>query len=67
MSTDVKSIADKLRSSGLLRTQGLIGGKWTDAYDGKTLEVWMKHFDNLWFSLFCSVVSLLINYSWCFV
>ncbi|TXG71381.1 hypothetical protein EZV62_006316 [Acer yangbiense] len=39
MSTDVKSITAKLRSSGLLRTQGLIGGKWTDAYDGKTLEV----------------------------
>ncbi|KAI9159979.1 hypothetical protein LWI28_003949 [Acer negundo] len=39
MSTDVTSITAKLRSSGLLRTQGLIGGKWTDAYDGKTLEV----------------------------
>ncbi|KAH7557875.1 hypothetical protein JRO89_XS11G0232100 [Xanthoceras sorbifolium] len=40
MSMEVKSsITDKLRSSGLLRTQGLIGGKWTDAYDGKTLEV----------------------------
>ncbi|KAK0594824.1 hypothetical protein LWI29_000911 [Acer saccharum] len=39
MSTDVKSITAKLLSSGLLRTQGLIGGKWTDAYDGKTLEV----------------------------
>ncbi|KAK2654433.1 hypothetical protein Ddye_014289 [Dipteronia dyeriana] len=39
MSTDMKSITTKLRSSGLLRSQGLIGGKWTDAYDGKTLEV----------------------------
>lgn len=31
--------AAQLNSSGLLRTQGLIGGKWTDAYDGKTIEV----------------------------
>lgn len=30
----------QLNSSGLLRTQGLIGGKWTDAYDGKTIEVY---------------------------
>lgn len=30
---------NRLRESGILRTQGLIGGKWVDAYDGKTLEV----------------------------
>ena len=39
MSMDAQSVASKLRSSGLLRTQGLIGGKWTDAYDGKTIQV----------------------------
>ncbi|KAL5731271.1 succinate-semialdehyde dehydrogenase (NAD(+)) [Ranunculus cassubicifolius] len=39
MSMDTKSTADQLRSSGLLQTQGLIGGKWVDAYDGKTIEV----------------------------
>lgn len=30
---------DRLRESGLIKTKGLIGGKWTDAYDGKTIEV----------------------------
>lgn len=39
MSTEMQSVASRLHSSGLLRTQGLIGGKWTNAYDGKTLEV----------------------------
>ncbi|KAH9676958.1 Succinate-semialdehyde dehydrogenase [Citrus sinensis] len=39
MSVGMKSVTDRLRDSGLLRTQGLIGGKWIDAYDGKTLEV----------------------------
>ncbi|KAL3820886.1 hypothetical protein ACJIZ3_006791 [Penstemon smallii] len=39
MSTDAKSVADRLSSSGFIRSQGLIGGKWTDAYDGKTIEV----------------------------
>ncbi|KAJ0043254.1 hypothetical protein Pint_18077 [Pistacia integerrima] len=39
MSTEMQSVASRLQSSGLLRTQGLIGGKWTNAYDGKTLEV----------------------------
>ncbi|KAL8106990.1 succinate-semialdehyde dehydrogenase, mitochondrial-like [Apium graveolens] len=29
----------RLNSSGFLKTQGFIGGKWVDAYDGKTLEV----------------------------
>ncbi|KAL9321991.1 hypothetical protein ACSQ67_010044 [Phaseolus vulgaris] len=40
MSIDAQSVASKLTSSGLLRTQGLIGGKWTDAYDGKTIKVY---------------------------
>ncbi|PWA58144.1 succinate semialdehyde dehydrogenase [Artemisia annua] len=33
------NVAARLRSSGLLRTKGLIGGKWRDAYDGRTIEV----------------------------
>ncbi|WVZ01340.1 hypothetical protein V8G54_027409 [Vigna mungo] len=40
MSMDAQSVASKLNSSGLLRTQGLIGGKWSDAYDGKTIKVY---------------------------
>lgn len=28
-----------MRDLGLLRTQGLVGGKWIDAYDGRTFEV----------------------------
>ncbi|RZB97204.1 Succinate-semialdehyde dehydrogenase, mitochondrial isoform B [Glycine soja] len=40
MSTDAQSIASQLNSSGLLRTQGLIAGKWSDAYDGKTIKVY---------------------------
>lgn len=39
MTVDAKSVASQLKNSGLLRTQGLIGGKWTDAYDGKTIQV----------------------------
>lgn len=39
MSTDARSVAARLSSSGFIRSQGLIGGKWTDAYDGKTIEV----------------------------
>ncbi|KAL5568763.1 hypothetical protein UlMin_025338 [Ulmus minor] len=39
ISMDARSVASRLKSSGLLRTQGLIGGKWIDAYDGKTLQV----------------------------
>ncbi|KAK9152581.1 hypothetical protein Sjap_000061 [Stephania japonica] len=38
-SMDTQSVAAQLRSSGLLQIQGLIGGKWTEAYDGKTIEV----------------------------
>ncbi|XP_020223552.1 succinate-semialdehyde dehydrogenase, mitochondrial [Cajanus cajan] len=40
MSVDAHSVASQLNSSGLLRTQGLIGGKWSDAYDGKTIKVY---------------------------
>ncbi|EXC04462.1 hypothetical protein L484_019060 [Morus notabilis] len=36
---DAKSVASQLKSSGLLRTQGLIGRKWTAACDGKTIEL----------------------------
>ncbi|GER52787.1 aldehyde dehydrogenase 5F1 [Striga asiatica] len=39
MSTDAQSIAARLNSAGFIRSQGFIGGKWTDAYDGKTIEV----------------------------
>lgn len=39
MSTDPKEAVSRLRDLGLLKTQGFIDGKWTDAYDGKTLEV----------------------------
>jgi hypothetical protein len=30
---------ERVRAAGLLRTRGLIGGQWVDAYDGKTIEV----------------------------
>ncbi|OVA15220.1 Aldehyde dehydrogenase domain [Macleaya cordata] len=36
---DTQSAVSRLNGSGLLRSQGLIGGKWTEAYDGKTIEV----------------------------
>ena len=39
MSMETKSIVDRLKSSGLWRTKGLIGGKWIDAYGRKTIEV----------------------------
>ncbi|KVI10235.1 succinate-semialdehyde dehydrogenase, mitochondrial [Cynara cardunculus var. scolymus] len=39
MSTETESIVARLKSSGLFQTKGLIGGKWTDAYDGRTIEV----------------------------
>jgi len=38
-SVDAGAAMEKIRAAGLLRTQGLIGGKWVDAYDGKTIEV----------------------------
>jgi hypothetical protein len=42
-SVDAAAAMEKIRAAGLLRTQGLIGGKWVDAYDGKTLEVTTLH------------------------
>lgn len=39
MSTETESIVARLKKSGLLQTKGLIGGKWTDAYGGRTIEV----------------------------
>jgi succinate-semialdehyde dehydrogenase len=39
ISTESQTVAARLNSSGFLRTQGLIAGKWIDAYDGKTIEV----------------------------
>ncbi|VAI56344.1 unnamed protein product [Triticum turgidum subsp. durum] len=38
-SVDAGAAMDKIRAAGLLRTRGLIGGQWVDAYDGKTTEV----------------------------
>ncbi|KAM7526920.1 hypothetical protein LguiA_016822 [Lonicera macranthoides] len=38
ISMEAQSIATQLNASGFLRTQGLIGGKWTDSYDGKTIK-----------------------------
>ncbi|KAL5207157.1 hypothetical protein ABZP36_031592 [Zizania latifolia] len=39
MSVDAGAAAlEMVRAAGLLRTQGLIGGKWVDGYDGKTVE-----------------------------
>ncbi|KAF6136638.1 hypothetical protein GIB67_016094 [Kingdonia uniflora] len=37
---DAQNVASQLSGSGLLRTQGLIGGKWTEAYDGSTIKVY---------------------------
>ena len=39
MTSDSQSAISRLKDSGLLRSQGLIGGKWLDAYDGKTIQV----------------------------
>ncbi|KAK1307759.1 hypothetical protein QJS10_CPA09g00853 [Acorus calamus] len=39
MSMEAKTSVARLSDSSLLKTQGLIGGKWTNAYDGKTIEV----------------------------
>ncbi|GLT31990.1 hypothetical protein SLA2020_066870 [Shorea laevis] len=36
---EAQSVAARLKNSGLFRMQGLIGGKWIDAYDGKTIKV----------------------------
>ncbi|KAI3810071.1 hypothetical protein L1987_19678 [Smallanthus sonchifolius] len=37
---ETENVVARLKSSGLLRTKGLIGGIWIDAYDGKTIEVY---------------------------
>ena len=56
MSMNTQSVASKLNSSGLLRTQGLIGGKWSDAYDGKTIQVYLMFFFSLLLPMFfCKV------------
>lgn len=39
MSMDAKSAVARIVESGLLKTQGLVGGKWVDAYDGKSIKV----------------------------
>ncbi|XP_057248537.1 succinate-semialdehyde dehydrogenase, mitochondrial isoform X2 [Beta vulgaris subsp. vulgaris] len=39
MSTEAQNVATRLKSSGLLRSQALIAGKWTEAYDKKVIEV----------------------------
>ena len=44
ISMDARSIASQLSSSGLLRTRGLIGGNWIDAYDGQTIKAWQSWF-----------------------
>ncbi|XP_031119191.1 succinate-semialdehyde dehydrogenase, mitochondrial [Ipomoea triloba] len=40
VSTESSSVATRLNSSGLLKSQALIGGKWVDAHDGSTIEVY---------------------------
>lgn len=39
MSMKSENLVSKLTSSGLLKTQGLIDGKWVDAHDGDTIKV----------------------------
>ncbi|KAK4804588.1 hypothetical protein SAY86_004405 [Trapa natans] len=39
ISMDAQTLTARLKESGLLRSQALIGGKWSDAYDGKTIKV----------------------------
>lgn len=39
MCIEAQEVGVRLNSSGLLRSQGLIAGKWTDAYDGKNIRV----------------------------
>eukprot|EP01018_Ginkgo_biloba_P030779 Gb_34346 [translate_table: standard] len=40
ISTESLAAASRLKERGLLRTQGLVGGKWIDSRDGKTLPVY---------------------------
>lgn len=39
MSANAGAAMERIRAAGLLKTRGLIGGQWVDAYDGKTIEV----------------------------
>ncbi|KAK9070613.1 hypothetical protein SSX86_011015 [Deinandra increscens subsp. villosa] len=39
MGTTTETVVSRLKSCGLLQTKGLIGGKWTDASDGRTFQV----------------------------
>ncbi|XP_019196987.1 PREDICTED: succinate-semialdehyde dehydrogenase, mitochondrial [Ipomoea nil] len=39
VSTESSSVASHLNRSGLLKSQALIGGKWVDAHDGRTMKV----------------------------
>ncbi|XP_009363333.2 succinate-semialdehyde dehydrogenase, mitochondrial-like [Pyrus x bretschneideri] len=39
ISMDMKSFVSQLNGAGLLRSQGLIGEKWSDAYDGNIIKV----------------------------
>ncbi|KAK1372394.1 Succinate-semialdehyde dehydrogenase [Heracleum sosnowskyi] len=39
LSMGTNDVAARLNSSGFLRTQGFIGGKWVDANDKKTIQV----------------------------
>jgi len=43
MSSEAQNVITRLKNSGLWRTQGLIGGKWSEAYDGKVIEVWFSY------------------------
>ena len=56
-SVDTGAPMEKIRAAGLLRTQGLIGGKWVDAYDGKTLEV-TTSYCSISVQCFCDVCGL---------
>lgn len=56
-----RSVAARLNSSGFLQTQGLIAGKWTDAYDGKTIKVSLLfpfEADRLW--LICIIAETVV-------
>jgi hypothetical protein len=65
ISTEAEAVASRLHKSGLLRTQGLIGGKWVDAYDRKTIKVSHKKTTFLgilvlwlFFSLVCYITTI---------
>lgn len=57
---ETESVVARLKSCGLFRTQGLIGGKWIDAYDGKTIEVRIK----LLHVLACLIIFTKIGLCW---